>query len=156
NPIGGTLVEGPVRDAGRSSFVGFHEIPLRHGLTVGEFAKLYVADKKLAVDLEVVKIEGWHRGDTFDKTDLTWRNPSPNMRHLTAAMLYPGIGILETTNLSVGRGTERPFEWIGAPWLDGRKLAAALNDATLDGVRFLPCNRTPTSSTHKDKPCGGV
>ncbi len=121
NPIGGTLVEGPILDAGRSSFVGFHTIPLRHGLTVGEFAKLYVADKKLAVDLEVVKIEGWHRNETFDHTGLIWRNPSPNMRHLTAAMLYPGIGILETTNISVGRGTERPFEWIGAPWMDGRK-----------------------------------
>jgi uncharacterized protein YbbC (DUF1343 family)/CubicO group peptidase (beta-lactamase class C family) len=156
NPIGGALVEGPVLDPGRSSFVGFHTIPLRHGLTVGEFAKLYVADKKLTVDLDVITVEGWRRGDTFDRTDLTWRNPSPNMRHLTAAMLYPGIGLLETTNVSVGRGTERPFEWIGAPWIDGRKLAAALNDANLDGVRFLPTDRTPTASTHRDKACGGV
>ncbi|HEY2787586.1 MAG TPA: exo-beta-N-acetylmuramidase NamZ domain-containing protein [Fimbriiglobus sp.] len=156
NPIGGALVEGPVRDPGRSSFVGFHTIPLRHGLTVGEFARLYVADKKLDVDLAVVKVEGWRRADTFDRTGLTWRNPSPNMRHPTAAMLYPGIGLLETTNVSVGRGTERPFEWIGAPWIDGRTLAAALNERKLPGVRFVPVDRTPTASVYKEKPCRGV
>jgi uncharacterized protein YbbC (DUF1343 family) len=156
NPIGGVLVEGPVRDAGRESFVAYHEIPLRHGMTVGELAMLFNSERKLNVDLTVVKCEGWKRGDTFDRTGLPWRNPSPNMRHLTAAMLYPGIGIIETTNVSVGRGTERPFEWIGAPWLDGRKLAGELNKQGLPGVRFLPTSRTPVSSTHKDKACGGV
>jgi uncharacterized protein YbbC (DUF1343 family) len=156
NPIGGVRVEGPVRDAGKESFVAYHDIPLRHGMTVGELATLFNTERKYAVDLTVVKCEGWKRGDTFDRTGLPWRNPSPNMRHLTAAMLYPGVGILETTNVSVGRGTERPFEWFGAPWIDGQKLAAELNRQTLPGVRFLPTSRMPTGSTHLDKPCGGV
>jgi uncharacterized protein YbbC (DUF1343 family)/CubicO group peptidase (beta-lactamase class C family) len=156
NPIGGVRVEGPVRDAGKESFVAYHDIPLRHGMTVGEMATLFNTERKLNVDLTVVKCEGWKRGDTFDRTGLPWRNPSPNMRHLTAAVLYPGVGILETTNVSVGRGTERPFEWFGAPWIDERKLAAELNRQTLPGVRFLPTSRTPSGSTHKDKPCGGV
>ncbi len=156
NPIGGVLVEGPVRDDGRESFVAYHDIPVRHGMTVGEMATLFNAERKLGVDLTVVKCEGWKRSDTFDRTGLPWRNPSPNMRHLTAAVLYPGIGLLETTNVSVGRGTERPFEWVGAPWIDGRKLAGELNKLNLDGVRFVPTDRTPTGSVHKDKPCGGV
>jgi uncharacterized protein YbbC (DUF1343 family)/CubicO group peptidase (beta-lactamase class C family) len=156
NPIGGVLVEGPVRDDGRESFVAYHDIPVRHGLTVGELATLFNAERKLGVNLTVVKCEGWKRGDTFDRTGLPWRNPSPNMRHLTAATLYPGIGLLETTNVSVGRGTERPFEWVGAPWIDGKKLAVELNKLNLAGVRFVPTDRTPTGSVHKDKPCGGV
>ncbi len=156
NPIGGVLVEGPVRDAGRGSFVGYHDVPLRHGLTVGEMAKLFNIERKVGADLEIVTCENWRRGDTFERTGLPWRNPSPNMRHLTAAMLYPGVGLLETTNVSVGRGTERPFEWIGAPWIDGRKLAAELNRAKLPGVKFVPTSRTPTGSTFKDKECGGI
>ncbi|MEO2088793.1 MAG: exo-beta-N-acetylmuramidase NamZ domain-containing protein, partial [Gemmataceae bacterium] len=156
NPIGGVRVEGPVRDAGRESFVAYHELPLRHGLTVGELATLFNSERKIGADLTVVKCEGWKRGDTFDRTGLPWRNPSPNMRHLTAAVLYPGIGMIETTNVSVGRGTERPFEWFGAPWIDGRKLAAELSTQNLPGVRFVPTSRKPVSSTHKDKVCGGV
>ena len=156
NPIGGVAVEGPIRDAGRGSFVAYHELPVRHGLTVGELARLFNADLNLKVDLDVVQVTGWRRGDLFDRTGLTWRNPSPNMRHLTAALLYPGIGLLETTNVSVGRGTERPFEWIGAPWIDGQRLAAELSRRDLPGVRFVPVNRTPISSTHKGAACGGV
>jgi uncharacterized protein YbbC (DUF1343 family)/CubicO group peptidase (beta-lactamase class C family) len=156
NPIGGVLVEGPVRDPGRESFVAYHDVPLRHGLTVGELAKLFNAERKIGADLTVVEVAGWRRGDTFDRTGLTWRNPSPNMRHLTAAVLYPGVGLLETTNVSVGRGTERPFEWVGAPWLDGRQLAAELARQNLPGMRFVPVSRTPTYSTHKDRECGGV
>jgi uncharacterized protein YbbC (DUF1343 family)/CubicO group peptidase (beta-lactamase class C family) len=156
NPIGGLAIDGPLTDPGRESFIAFHALPIRHGMTVGELAKLFVAERKLNVELEVVKCEGWKRGDLFDRTGLTWVNPSPNMRNLTAALLYPGIGLLETTNLSVGRGTERPFEWIGAPWLDGAKLAAALNTAGLSGVRFVPVSLTPTSSVHAKKACGGV
>ena len=156
NPLGGVVVEGPVRDAGRESFVAYHPLPLRHGLTVGELATLFNRDRALGVDLTVVRCENWRRGDTFDRTGLTWRNPSPNMRHLTAALVYPGVGVLETTNVSVGRGTERPFEWVGAPWLDGRALAAELNGRGLPGVRFVPVGRTPVSSVHKGKPCGGV
>jgi uncharacterized protein YbbC (DUF1343 family)/CubicO group peptidase (beta-lactamase class C family) len=156
NPIGGVAVEGPVRDPGRSSFVAFHEIPIRHGMTVGEMAKLFNEERQLGLELDVVAMTGWKRGDLYDRTGLTWRNPSPNMRHLTAALLYPGVGLLETTNISVGRGTERPFEWIGAPWIDGRKLAAELNQQGIPGLRFVPVSRTPVSSTFKDKLCGGV
>jgi uncharacterized protein YbbC (DUF1343 family)/CubicO group peptidase (beta-lactamase class C family) len=156
NPIGGLAIDGPLTDSGRESFIAYHSLPIRHGMTVGELAKMFVAERKLNVELEVVKCEGWRRGDLFDKTNLTWVNPSPNMRSLTAALLYPGIGLLETTNLSVGRGTERPFEWIGAPWLDGKKLAAALNSTDLPGVRFVPVKLTPTTSVHAKKECGGV
>jgi uncharacterized protein YbbC (DUF1343 family) len=156
NPIGGFLIEGPMLDDGVSNFVGFHKLPLRHGLTVGELAMCFNKERNLNVPLTVVKCEGWHRGDSFDKSGLPWRNPSPNMRHLTAALLYPGVGIIETTNISVGRGTERPFEWIGAPWIDGCKLAAELNAKAIPGVKFVPTSRTPSSSVHKDKECGGV
>jgi uncharacterized protein YbbC (DUF1343 family)/CubicO group peptidase (beta-lactamase class C family) len=156
NPIGGVAIDGPLTDPDRESFIAYHSLPIRHGMTVGELAKMFVAERKLDVELDVVKCEGWKRGDLFDRTNLTWVNPSPNMRGLTAALLYPGIGILETTNLSVGRGTERPFEWIGAPWLDGAKLAAHLNSAGLAGVRFVPVTITPVSSVHAKKECGGV
>ncbi len=157
NPIGGVEVAGPVRDTGsESSFVAWHTLPLRHGLTVGELAKLFQDERKIGVDLEVVKCEGWHRADYYDKTLLPWVNPSPNMRSLTQALLYPGIGLLETTNISVGRGTDQPFEWIGAPWLDGVKLAGALAERQLPGVRFVPVSRTPSSSTHAKKECGGM
>ena len=156
NPIGGVAIDGPLTDPGRESFIAHHSLPIRHGMTVGELAQMFVAERKLKVDLKVVKCEGWKRGDLFDRTNLTWVNPSPNMRGLTAALLYPGIGLLETTNLSVGRGTERPFEWIGAPWLDGPKLAGTLNSAGLAGVRFVPVNLTPTASVYAKKPCGGV
>jgi uncharacterized protein YbbC (DUF1343 family)/CubicO group peptidase (beta-lactamase class C family) len=156
NPIGGIAVDGPLTDPGRESFIAYHSLPIRHGMTVGELAKMFVAERKRAVELEVIQCEGWHRGDLFDRTNLTWVNPSPNMRSLTAALLYPGIGLLETTSISVGRGTERPFEWIGAPWLDGPKLAASLNSAGLAGVRFVPVSRTPTSSMYAAKVCGGM
>ena len=156
NPIGGLAVEGPILDAGKESFVGFHRLPIRHGMTVGELALLFNKERKINADLEIVTLQGWNRGDFYDATGLTWINPSPNMRSLTAALTYPGIGLLETTNLSVGRGTERPFEWIGAPWIDGRKLAAALALEKLPGVRFVPMSITPTASTFKGKPCGGV
>ncbi len=156
NPIDGVTIEGPVRDPDRSSFVAYHDLPLRHGLTVGEMANLFNAERKINADLTVIAMTGWRRSDTFDRTGLTWRNPSPNMRHLTAALLYPGVGLLETTNISVGRGTERPFEWIGAPYLDGRQLAAELNARNLPGIRFVPVSRTPSYSTHKDKLCHGV
>jgi uncharacterized protein YbbC (DUF1343 family)/CubicO group peptidase (beta-lactamase class C family) len=156
NPIGGVAVEGPILDAGRESFVGWHRLPIRHGLTIGELARLYKAERKLDVELDVFRVEGWRRGDMLDRTGLTWVNPSPNMRCLTAALLYPGIGLLETTNLSVGRGTERPFEWIGAPWLNGNQLSSTLARLDLPGVRFVPMRLTPSSSTHKDNSCGGI
>jgi uncharacterized protein YbbC (DUF1343 family) len=156
NPIGGGAVEGPVSDKGRESFVGFHDIPVRHGMTVGELAKMYRAERDLDVELEVIKAENWRRGDYWDATGLVWVNPSPNMRSLTEAVLYPGIGLLETTNLSVGRGTDAPFEVLGAPWIDAKKLARELNAAGLAGVRFVPIEFTPESSKFVGKKCGGV
>ena len=120
NPINGVDVAGPVLDQGRESFVGWHTIPVRHGMTVGELARMFNEELELGVDLRVVPVVGWERRDYFDATGLTWINPSPNMRSLTEAVLYPGIGLLETTNLSVGRGTDTPFEVVGAPWIDGR------------------------------------
>jgi uncharacterized protein YbbC (DUF1343 family)/CubicO group peptidase (beta-lactamase class C family) len=156
NPIGGVTVSGPVLDPGRESFVGYHRLPVRHGLTVGELARLFNAERKIGADLEVVTMDGWHRDMLFDQTGLTWINPSPNLRSLTETLLYPGIGLLETTNLSVGRGTDRPFEWIGAPWLDGQKLAAALQEQKLPGLRFVPLRLTPNYSVHKGQTCGGV
>jgi uncharacterized protein YbbC (DUF1343 family)/CubicO group peptidase (beta-lactamase class C family) len=156
NPIGGMAVEGPLLEAGRESFIAAHSLPVRHGMTFGELARMYNEERKIGADLDVVKIEGWSRGQLYDETLLPWINPSPNMRNLTEALLYPGIGLLETTNVSVGRGTDTPFEWIGAPWIDGRRLAAALAAKQLPGVRFVPTSRTPTSSVHATNSCGGV
>jgi uncharacterized protein YbbC (DUF1343 family) len=156
NPIGGDAVEGPVADEGRESFVGFHTLPVRHGMTVGELARMYCAERKLDVDLEVIEVDNWRRRDYWDATGLMWVNPSPNMRSLTEAVLYPGIGLLETTNISVGRGTDTPFEVLGAPWIDAKKSAAALNGAGLAGVRFIPIEFTPESSKYEGKKCGGV
>jgi uncharacterized protein YbbC (DUF1343 family) len=156
NPIGGVEVEGPVLERKYESFVGYHPLPVRHGMTVGELALLFNKERKIGAIMEVVEMERWRREDLFDRTGLVWRNPSPNMRSLTAALLYPGVGLLETTNLSIGRGTDRPFELIGAPWLDGRRLAAALARAGLAGMRFVPTQFTPVSSTYAKKLCGGV
>jgi uncharacterized protein YbbC (DUF1343 family)/CubicO group peptidase (beta-lactamase class C family) len=156
NPIGGVAVEGPVLDKTKESFVGYHPLPVRHGLTLGELAGLFNRERKINADLQVIRVEGWKRDELWDRTSLVWVNPSPNMRSLAAALLYPGVGLLETTNLSVGRGTDRPFEVIGAPWLDGRRLAEALARHDLPGVRFVPTRFTPSSSTHAGKECGGV
>ncbi len=156
NPITGRFVAGPVLDAGRESFVGYHRLPVRHGMTVGELALLFTAERKLRLDLEVVRLENWRRDDWFDATGLRWVNPSPNMRSLTEAILYPGIGLLETTNLSVGRGTDTPFEVLGAPWLDGPRLAQHLNGLPCPGVRFEPHRFTPKSSVFAGKECSGV
>jgi len=156
NPIGGMDVEGPVADADKLSFTAYHTIPVRHGMTVGELALLYNEQRKLGCDLRVVKMENWRRAMWFDATGQVWVNPSPNMRSLTEATLYTGVGLLETTNLSVGRGTDTPFELVGAPWLDGQKLAAYLNGRALAGVRFVPARFTPRASVFKDQECGGV
>lgn len=161
NPINGYDLEGPVADRELTeqpsySFTSYHPIPVRYGLTIGELAMLFNSERKSGADLTVIKMEGWRRADYFDGTALTWVNPSPNMRSLSEALLYPGIGLLETTNLSVGRGTDTPFEVIGAPWLDGRKLAEALNRAGMAGVRFVPVRFTPKSSKFANEECGGV
>jgi uncharacterized protein YbbC (DUF1343 family) len=156
NPIGGVRMEGPVLAADRVDFTGAHRIPLRHGLTAGELARMIAGEDGVAVDLHVVACEGWQRADTYDATGLPWVNPSPNMRRLSQAILYPGIGLLEATNLSVGRGTDTPFEILGAPWCDGTRLAAELRAANLPGVTFVPVRFTPTASRFRGVECGGV
>ena len=156
NPIGGVDVEGPVADSDKLSFISYHTIPTRHGLTVGELAQLFNRQRNIGADVRVIKMEGWRRSMWFDETNLTWINPSPNMRSLTEATLYPGVGLLETTNVSVGRGTDTPFEIVGAPWIQGDKLAGYLNQRGIPGVRFVPLRFTPKASVFKDEQCGGV
>ena len=156
NPINGNTVSGPILDEGRQSFVGYHRLPIRHGMTTGELAKMFNAELRLGLDLKIIPLGGWRRADYFDATGLKWINPSPNMRSLTEAILYPGIGLLETTNLSVGRGTATPFELFGAPWLDGESFAQELNKLNLPGVRFTPLKFTPESSKFAGELCGGV
>jgi len=154
NPIGGAAIEGPVLE-GEPAFVGFHPIPLRYGMTIGELARLYNAERKLQCDLTIVPLEGWSREAWFDQTGLPWTNPSPNMRTLTEATFYPGVGLLESA-VSVGRGTGTPFEVVGAPYVDDVRLAAELNGAGLAGVGFVPIRFTPDYSTFKGQPCAGV
>lgn len=156
NPIGGELAEGPLADPDRLSFTAYHTIPIRTGMTIGELARLFAAEKKLGTKLTVVPLKGWSRALWYDETGLAWVNPSPNLRSVAQAALYPGVALLETTNVSVGRGTDAPFEQLGAPWLDGVRLAAALSARTLPGVRFTPVRFTPASSTHAGTECGGV
>lgn len=157
NPIGGEVVEGPVKiPEGKTSFVGCHPIALRHGMTVGELAFMMNEEGNIHCDLEVIKMEGWRRHLEFDRTGLPWINPSPNMRNLDAALLYPGVGLVENA-LSVGRGTDTPFEIVGAPYVkDDVKLAHELNQAGVKGVRFVPVRFKPTASVFKNEECGGV
>ncbi len=156
NPINAVDVEGPVADTDKLSFIAYHQLPVRHGMTIGEIARLYNDTRKINCDLRVVKMENYRRSMWFDATNLVWVNPSPNMRSLTEATLYPGVGLLETTNISVGRGTDTPFELVGAPWLDGQRLAALLNARELAGVRFVPVRFTPRTSVFKNEECGGI
>jgi uncharacterized protein YbbC (DUF1343 family)/CubicO group peptidase (beta-lactamase class C family) len=154
NPINGVTIDGPVR-LGKATFVGYHEVPLRYGMTIGELARMRNAQLDHKADLTVIPLENWHRKQWFDQTGLPWTNPSPAMRNLTEAILYPGIGLLESA-VSVGRGTDTPFEVIGAPYIEDTRLAEELNHAGLTGVRFVPIQFTPTSSVHKGKLCNGV
>jgi uncharacterized protein YbbC (DUF1343 family) len=148
------MVDGPVL-AEPPTFVGFYQVPLRHGMTVGELAKMYNAERGFRANLTVVELEGWSREMWFDQTGLPWTNPSPNMRSLAQATLYPGIGLLESA-LSVGRGTDTPFEVVGAPYIEDTRLADELNRAVLPGVRFVPVQFTPTYSVYNGKRCRGV
>jgi len=151
NPIGGEVVEGPVLE-GKTDFVGIHDIAIRHGMTIGELAKMFKDEKHIDVDLVVVPVSGWKREMYQDEAGLAWTNTSPNMRSLRAATLYPGIGLLESA-ISVGRGTATPFEVIGAPWIDGEKLAASLK---INGLSFTPIRFTPDADIFKGEECGGV
>ncbi|MBS1849811.1 MAG: DUF1343 domain-containing protein [Acidobacteria bacterium] len=158
NPITGSFVQGPVSDAGakNESFVNYTQVPIRHGMTMGELAKMYNTERNINAKLTVVAMQGWVRGDWLDATGLTWVNPSPNLRSLTEATLYPGVGLVEGTNISVGRGTDTPFEILGAPWIKGRELAQYLNARNIAGVRFVPVSFTPASSNYAGQKCEGV
>ncbi|HUF64126.1 MAG TPA: exo-beta-N-acetylmuramidase NamZ domain-containing protein [Verrucomicrobiales bacterium] len=155
NPIGGLGVEGPMRQ-GAQSFTAFHDIPLRHGMTPGELARMFREERSLDLDLTVIPLRHWHRAFYLDQTGLPWVDPSPNMRSLAAAVLYPGVGLLEFMNLSVGRGTPTPFELAGAPYVDGDSLSETLNALALPGIRFHPAVFTPESSKFAGQTCRGV
>lgn len=157
NPITGSMIAGPVlADKSQTGFVAWHTIPVRHGMTVGELARLFNEEKNIGVDLEVIRLSGWTRDLWLDETTIPWINTSPNMRSLTQAALYPGVGLLETTRLSVGRGTDTPFELFGAPYIDGKSLAEQMNVFGIRGVRFDPVEFTPIASKFKNQKCGGV
>ena len=157
NPVNGVAVEGPMLDESYRSFIGYFPMPVRHGMTAGELAQMFNEERRIDVELSVVGLEGWRRADWFDETGLPWVDPSPNIRTLEQALLYPGIALLEgLPNYSVGRGTSTPFEFVGADWIDGELLAAFLNRRNLAGVRFYPAERTPASSHFTGKPISGV
>ena len=155
NPVTGLLVDGPIADEKTLGFTAFAPIPISHGMTEGEMARMFNIERHINCDLTVVEMKGWHRWMWWDDTGRMWINPSPNMRNPTQALLYLGIGFLETSNLSVGRGTDQPFETFGAPWIDGRKLAAALNADQMPGLRFVPITFTPESSRFAKQSCEG-
>ncbi len=156
DPITGAAVQGPILEAGRENFVGYSTVPVRHGMTMGELAKMYNGERKINARLAVVPAQGWMRGDWFDSTGLAWTNPSPNLRSLTEATLYPGVALVEGTNVSVGRGTDTPFEVLGAPWVKPREFAEYLNARNISGVRFVPITFTPASGKYQEQACGGV
>ena len=161
NPINGWQLEGafsrePGAGESANTFIGYLPMPIRHGMTMGELARLYNEEKAINADLTVIAMEHWKRDYWYDETGLPWINPSPNMRNLNQATLYPGIGMIEYSNISVGRGTDQPFEQIGAPWIDGRQLAERLNARRLAGIRFYPISFTPKSSKYANEPCQGV
>lgn len=156
NPIGGEIVEGPVLDADKTGFVAYFPLPVRYGLTIGELAQLFNEEKQIHCDLHVVQMKNWRRNYFYENTGLRWVPPSPNLRTMKGAILYPGLEILQAAGLSVGRGTEAPFEEFGAPWLDGEEAAEALNARNLPGVHFANQPYIPVSGLYAGQHCGGV
>lgn len=156
NPINSRDVQGPVLDADLKSFVGYYAMPIRHGLTVGELAGMFNAENHIGVRLHVIPMQGYQRSQWFDDTGMAWVPPSPNLRSLTQAILYPGVAMVESANVSVGRGTDSPFEILGAPWLKADDLAAQLNARAIPGVRFSAVGFTPKAYPYKNKVCQGV
>jgi len=156
NGINGVDVAGPLLDDKYVSFVGYFRMPVRHGMTAGELARMYNGEKKLGVDLHVIRMEGWKRSMWFDDTGIEWVNPSPNIRSLTQAALYPGVCLLESRQISVGRGTEMPFQIIGAPWMRAREMTTYLNGLKIPGVGFVARRFRPNASVYKDEDCEGV
>jgi uncharacterized protein YbbC (DUF1343 family) len=150
------VVQGPILDKDLKSFTGYFPLPIRHGMTVGELAKMFNAENRVAAELHVIKMSGYKRSDWYDETGLPWVNPSPNLRTLTQIILYPGVAMVEGTNVSVGRGTPTPFELLGAPWIDAQELTAYLNERNIPGVRFLPVDFLPESDRFEKQLCHGV
>jgi uncharacterized protein YbbC (DUF1343 family)/CubicO group peptidase (beta-lactamase class C family) len=156
NPLSGAYVQGPLSDVGQESFVNYYPLPVRHGMTMGELAKLFNEEKHIDADLTVIPMRGWLRGDWFDSTGAMWVDPSPNIRNLDQAAIYPGVALIEGTNVSVGRGTDMPFQFVGSPYFLAKELAAYLNGRNIGGVRFLPTSFTPTSGPFVRRECFGV
>lgn len=156
DPLGGELIEGPMLDPDRTSFVAYFPMPVRMATTLGEMAKMFNAENKIGCDLHVIEMKGWRRSDWFEDTGLPWVNPSPNLRSLDAEVLYPGTEILQNAGVAVGRGTERPFERLGAPWINAQQFSAYINARFIPGVRFVPTRFTPTSGVNKGEECQGA
>lgn len=156
NPISGALVQGPMSEPGRENFTNYGPIPVRHGMTLGELAQMFNVERNIHAKLTVLAMQGWMRGDWYDSTGLEWTNPSPNLRSLLEGTLYPGVALVEGTNVSVGRGTDAPFELLGAPWINGRELAQYLNARQIAGVRFVSVSFMPSSSNFAGQACHGV
>jgi uncharacterized protein YbbC (DUF1343 family) len=157
NPIGGAFVQGPFSAPGQESYIDYMPEPVRHGMTLGELARFFNGEKHLNAPLTVIGVQGWERGDWFDSTGLEWTNPSPNMRSVEEAIVYPGVGLIEQTNSSVGRGTDTPFLYIGAPWMQARPLTQALNRRFIPGIRFVPVSFTPAAPyPYAGQLCHGV
>ena len=156
DPLGGEKIQGPLLDPSRISFVGYFRLPVIYGMTFGELAQMFNAENKLALDLQVIAMKNWRRSQTFDQTGLTWIPPSPNLRTLNQALLYPGIEILQPAGISVGRGTDTPFEQLGAPWIQSDVLLSSLNAKQIPGVRFSAASFTPSEGLYKGEPCAGV
>ena len=156
NPLGGEIIEGPMLDPDKLSFVGYFPIPIRYAMTMGELAQMFNAENKIGADLHVIAMKNWHRSEPYNQAGLPWVAPSPNLRSLTEAFLYPGIEILQAGNVSVGRGTDTPFEILGAPWIDGAKFAAALERRKISGVEFSSTQFTPTQDLYAGQLCHGV
>jgi uncharacterized protein YbbC (DUF1343 family) len=156
DPLGGEKIQGPMLDPSRISFVGYFRLPVIYGMTFGELAQMFNAENKLVLDLHVISMKNWRRSQTFDQTGLTWIPPSPNLRTLNEALLYPGIEILQPAGISVGRGTEAPFEQLGAPWIHSDVLLNSLNAKQIPGVRFTAASFTPSDGLYKAEACAGV
>jgi len=156
NPLGGEIVEGPMLDADKTNFVGYFPLPVRYGLTIGELAQLFNAENHIGADLHVIAMKNWHRNYFFESTGIKWIPPSPNLRTTKGSILYPGIEILQNAGVSVGRGTETPFEEFGAPWLNGEDVAAALNERHLPGLHFAAQPFIPIVGLYSGQRCGGV
>ena len=156
NPIGGEIVEGPMLDDDKREFVAYFPLPVRYALTIGELAQLYNVENRIGADLHVIQMKNWHRNYFYESTGLRWVPPSPNLRTTKGAILYPGLEILQNAGVSVGRGTEAPFEIFGAPWMNGEDVAAALNAKHLPGLKFVSQLLIPVSGLYAGQRCGGV